>query len=613
MTKVPISLLEDNPALASEWHPVKNSPLMPHEVTSRSNRKVWWSAACGHEWESSIYNRAGNGAGCPICSNQRVLVGFNDLESQFPEIAAQWDFARNHTVPNCVTKKSTKKAFWVCDKGHSWEAQISSRTMQGTNCPYCAGNKILSGFNDLETLAPPYLADWHPKKNLPLLPSEIGPATATKVWWLCSRGHEYLSALNGRARGQGCPICSSKQLLAGFNDFASAYPHLVKYWDSEKNGTDPSSVPRSAPKRLYWFRCNLGHEFRASTNQMSRLTDGHSGCPVCAGKTLLVGFNDLATRLPEVCELWNHDKNLPLTPRDVTRASTRKVWWSCKIDKRHEWLASVASRSKGQGCPICTSRYVVAGLNDLATVAPSVAADWDLGRNGNLRPSDVSSTTPKKVWWRCQFDSRHEWQASVETRAIRGLGCPVCSNHKTITGVNDLQTTHPHIAAEWDQEKNDFKAFEVNAGNQKSFWWKCRDCHSSWRASSSNRTRVKSGCPNCAKTGYDPTSQGYLYLLRRQDDMLQQFGITNRPSSRLAKHRRNGWEVVDVLGPLDGYFIVDLESSLKRYFSDKGLLLNRTSLEKFDGYTESWFSETVSFDSLSSLLEELRNWEWNNN
>ena len=78
------------PEVAKQWS-TRNFPLLPKDVSYGSNKKVWWRGECGHEWQASPHSRTGkNSPGCPYCSGNRVLAGFNDLASRFPEIAAEW-------------------------------------------------------------------------------------------------------------------------------------------------------------------------------------------------------------------------------------------------------------------------------------------------------------------------------------------------------------------------------------------------------------------------------------------------------------------------------------------------------------------------------------------
>jgi Probable Zinc-ribbon domain len=149
---------------------------------------------------------------------------------------------------------------------------------------------------------------------------------------------------------------------------------------------------------------------------------------------------------------------------------------------------------------------------------------------------------------------------------------------------------------------------EVQPGSPTSYWWICNKDHA-FKASPVNRTRGGTGCPSCANSGFDPTEKGYLYLLRKEFQGLQQFGITNIPDRRLRTHKANGWELLDVIGPADGYWISDTERLLKKYFRSLGLLLPRSFPDKFDGYSESWKATEKTYVQLSELLSDLRGWE----
>ena len=81
--------------------------------------------------------------GCPYCVNKKVLVGFNDLASIEPKIAAEWHPTLNGALtPEKVTAGSNRKVWWLCPEGHVWRTAISNRTnaKKRTGCPVCAGN-----------------------------------------------------------------------------------------------------------------------------------------------------------------------------------------------------------------------------------------------------------------------------------------------------------------------------------------------------------------------------------------------------------------------------------------------------------------------------------------
>ena len=85
------------------------------------------------------------------------------------------------------------------------------------------------------------------------------------------------------------------------------------------------------------------------------------------------------------------------------------------------------NRNNGRGCPYCSGRYAVKGENDLQTVNPTLAKEWNYEKNNGLTPEDVMPNSGQKVWWKCS--QGHEWQAKIQDRN-NGNGCPICrKNH----------------------------------------------------------------------------------------------------------------------------------------------------------------------------------------
>ena len=123
------------PGLAGEWHPEKNQTLTPHDVTPQSGKAAIWLCTRGHEWKSTINNRT-NGRGCPYCGGKKVCTE-NCLATLEPGLAGEWHPEKNRTLtPNDVTTGSNTKAWWICPKGHEYQARISHRSA-GSNCPHC--------------------------------------------------------------------------------------------------------------------------------------------------------------------------------------------------------------------------------------------------------------------------------------------------------------------------------------------------------------------------------------------------------------------------------------------------------------------------------------------
>ena len=489
MTRTPrIPLSISNPELLREWDYDKNAPLTPDEVTASSSRMVWWMCSNGHNWKAVVYSR--KKSGCPYCANRKVLVGYNDLATTKPDLANEWNYDKNTEIkPENILGSSTKKVWWKCSLGHEWEASVFDRST-GRGCPFCKGQRVLIGYNDLGTRYPSLEKEWNYDKNTSLTPQDVTAGSGIKVWWRCSLGHEWQAAISNRVSGNGCPICSGKKVLAGFNDFASKKPELTREWDYKKNNSLlPTDISFSSAKKVWWI-CPLGHEYQMTVDKRYR----DQGCPYCTNRKVLVGYNDLATTNPILATEWNTIKNAPLTTHNVTKGSNKKVWWICSLG--HEWQESICNRNNGFGCPYCSGHRVWSGFNDLATTHPELVSEWDYNKNIDIQPSEVSSGSEKNVWWKCHLG--HEWQSNIVNR-VKGSGCPYCTNKAVLPGYNDLITTNPGLVSEWNYEKNnELRLFpdEVTLGSDKKVWWKCSKGHE-WQASIGSRSS-NVGCPYCS-------------------------------------------------------------------------------------------------------------------
>ncbi len=159
---------------------------------------------------------------------------------------------------------------------------------------------------------------------------------------------------------------------------------------------------------------------------------------------LVVGENDLRTWCLQngkqnLLDEWD-DENNALKPTGITYGSSEKVYWICA--QGHKYRQVLHKRTNQNcGCPYCSGRRVLAGYNDLQTWClkndyKSLLEEWD--DNNDLKPTEVTSGTQKKICWRCS--QGHVWQASVASRTYSRAGCPYCSGLKVLTGFNDLRT-----------------------------------------------------------------------------------------------------------------------------------------------------------------------------
>jgi hypothetical protein len=109
--------------------------------------------------------------------------------------------------------------------------------------------------------------EWHPTRNGDLTPEQVTSGSGKKVWWKCSRGHEWETILSNRTNGSGCPYCSGKKASEDYN-LAVKHPELAKEWHPTRNGdlTPAQVTPGSSMK--VWWRCSRGHEWEAQANSV---------------------------------------------------------------------------------------------------------------------------------------------------------------------------------------------------------------------------------------------------------------------------------------------------------------------------------------------------------
>ena len=606
----------------------------PKTIGFGSGKKLEWKCVNNHLWITTPNRRSSKLVKCPTCSNKKILPGFNDLKTTHPELAKE----TSKTLANTVWAGYLKPIDWKCKFGHKWKATPYSRTKQKTNCPVCGNKKILPGFNDLKTTHPELAKEafgWDPRT--------LTRGSHKRVKWKCKKGHTWETTPQSRGyNNSGCPYCVGHKIIEGETDLATKFPRIAK----EAYGWDPKGVAPSSQKKYLW-RCKKKHTF---TMAVGNRTSQNQNCPICSGKKVLQGFNDLKTVNPELAkEAFGWD------PRTLTRGSHKRVKWKCK--KGHTYLATVQNRSTGSNCGICTNKILQKGFNDLKTKFPALAKQaygWD--------PSKVKSGESIRVEWKCS--KGHIWETTIVGRTFNDTGCPICINQKLLAGFNDLATTHPEIASEaygWDPSKvltggnkkvywkcklghiynqmissrtssnqgcpfcsgrkvlkgfNDLKTKFPMVAQQAHGWdptkysygsaqklkWKCINNHK-WNATISSRAQGGQGCPSCSITGFDPNKKGWLYLLQHPVWDLYQIGISNVLEDRLKKHNSLGWEVLDIRGPLEGDVAYHWEQSIIQALKGSGSKFNAESqVGKFTGYTESWSKSTFPVKSIKELM-----------
>ena len=475
-----------------DWEKNATLGLFPEKITCGSNKSAWWICdVCGYNWRSNCNNRT-KGNGCPACANKVLIKGKNDLLSQHPEIAKKWHSSLNEKGADEVFSHSCQKAWWVCDKDvrHVFSAKVSHLTEGRIICPICSNQKIVVGINDLSTTHPNLLKEWDYEKNK-ITPQEVTFGTNKKVWWKCSKMHGWRATIVSRAGKQqtDCPECK-KELRQSLPEKTIAF-YLSKKYAVEETKHFVWLRKKEIDIYIPALRLGIEYDGRqwhkepqkdllkdelCKKNGISLLRIREEGCPFYSTTAFVVVvpiFRDKVAQLAALVKKvfsflndhfstaldttpdinkdyfeivkkvasmekdnsvannalffeWNYKRNKGLDPRFLSLGAHEKVWWLCK--QGHEWKAAIYSRASGIGCPYCSGKKVLEGYNDLQTLFPELAKQWDHSRN-EIKPTQVRPQSNKVFWWVCHRCG-NEWEAAVSHR-VRGRNCPKCGRTKT--------------------------------------------------------------------------------------------------------------------------------------------------------------------------------------
>lgn len=130
----------------------------------------------------------------------------HNLKLDAPHLILEWNYGKNVVLPEVIYKSSRFKVWWICSKGHEWEASIHARVFSNHGCPYCS-NKLACSDNCLSAIHPEVAKEWNHEKN-ELKPIDVLPHTKKKVWWKCENGHEWRAWIGDRVGGTKCTQCT---------------------------------------------------------------------------------------------------------------------------------------------------------------------------------------------------------------------------------------------------------------------------------------------------------------------------------------------------------------------------------------------------------------------
>lgn len=492
------------PELVKEWNYRKNLDISPENVAEYSHHRVWWICKFGHEWESTILNRS-QGYNCPYCSNQRVLVGYNDLATKNPLLLNEWNYEKNgDLMPTDVTVATSKKVWWKCIRGHVWKDSINHRN-SGRGCPLC--NKGLKTsfpeqavfyyisrlFNDAENRYNEFgfeIDIYVPSVKLGIeYDGGIYHYNIRREMRKIEECKQHSIKLIKIREPECCELPESDDLKVfnlknhSYNELQRVIIELLEYIN-----------------KIY----SVDYSFEVSINS--------DNIKILQMIGIYEKENSLSIKRPELAKEWDYQKNGELKPEMIGSKSSHKVWWICPNCNK-SWKQSPNARRSLGHCPKCLNSIVNLGVNDLVTKRPELAKEWNYSKNCD-DPENYRNTSDALVWWICS-KCNFEWEEAISSRnrKIVNAGvarCPLCDqnynpkpksgwmNRDLVVVLNNLAERYPDLASEWDYEKNG-KIMPENVTYASTYraHWICGMGHK-YTATVCNRTKHNSGCPYCS-------------------------------------------------------------------------------------------------------------------
>ena len=547
------------PEIYKQLHPTKNLHVDIEKLSPGSHIKLWWKCDLGHEYDQSLNSKTSGGYGCPVCAKQRPSDNEN-LSVNFPDIVKYWDYSKNEKNPDQYRPNSNTKVWWKCAKGHEFQRAISSQAKAKELCPYCAGH-LASKENNFAVKYPEIAQEWHPNKNKKG-PHDYLPGTQTKVWWQCSKGHEYQAIINSRARGTGCPYCSGR-LATHDNNFAIKFPKLVKEWDHKKNIIKPQNCTPKSNKKVWW-KCPKGHSYKASlaSRAGSENTPG-TGCPRCTRASSASEFRiltELRSIFPEVisrhilnkveADIFIPSLNIGIEydgeyfHRGKEKKDKEKITFFNEnnidlIRVREKPLKKISELD----ILVENKKFTKSDMDKIVKVILKLDKKFNSNIHNyllqdkfvneslfkqymNYFPSPIPEksilrTHPKycEHWdykknypltpenfskgseYRAWWvcPKGHSYDDTIYGRLSSKGNCPICVGMR-ISDDNNLEYRFPKIAKEWHPSKNgELMPSQVMPGTHKKVWWLCPEKHSFKIAVYSKvAAGYKKGCQICA-------------------------------------------------------------------------------------------------------------------
>lgn len=513
---------------------VKNE--RPFESYSNSsNEIVWWKCNKKHSFKRSIINFSRSGIfKCPICDNKQLLVGTNDLETRYPDLAQEFDSVKNNMLPNNILFTNTDNSiWWLCKEGHSFQRSIWHRVNSTRACPVCNRELVIKGINDFETKYPNINNIWDYELN-EKTPDTISDRNNGKYSFACQKGHHYEAALRAEIYNDfQCLVCTFKLIQLGVNSLIDTDAELAKEW-SPNDKRKPYEFHKHSKYNALW-ECPTCHgDYLYSINERKI---GDDSCPYCKNRRVLTQFNSLYAKDRELAKEWSLKNER--SAKKVLRTSTKYGLWNCPIC-HGEYPYCIKERYLGDNsCPYCNNKKPLPGFNSLVDVDEKLSKEWSIFNKD--KPSEYLRDSSYAVLWTCPR-CKGDYSYSIRNRKVGDNSCPYCNNKKLLPGFNSLADVDEELSKEWSV-LNKGKPSEYLRISSYVVLWTCPRCKGDYSYPICNRKVGDNSCPYCNNKKVMP---GLNSLAIQNKDLMAEWNYKNNylivnPDTILPTYSENVW------------------------------------------------------------------------
>lgn len=332
-----------------------NNTIPIEELVKCDNRPTLWICENGHEQPKTCETIAYDGFLCRKCYEESIMENTQHLTDVYPQIRNIWDYDKNEKTPDIIPLSSRDTFYFKCSLGHEYPNEIRAVLNNDCVCLVCTNKKVVAGYNDFKSRYPDLVENLSPE--LQKVADRILGVENKYLDWICSVcGGEYSDAVGNMLNGiNNCPYCANKKVLEGYNDLASIHPELMEKLTPQLRGVANKIICKD-DKYLTWICPTCHGEY---SDSIGNILNGIDNCPYCNNKKVLPGFNDLATRHPDLVDEAYFVGNY-IIGADLSKNkddSNKLAYWICQ-DCEHIYPMKIVDRvikqERGHNpCPRC--------------------------------------------------------------------------------------------------------------------------------------------------------------------------------------------------------------------------------------------------------------------